>query len=139
MPSDLVARVGHAIEYFSLQTREPAEAKQRHVEAVARHEARWVELRRGELNEGSGTVDDADPAPRSLSEREAGELAGWMYAHWLGLYRENPSQQRFWPTNLYRYLWRPREARIEPREDGDTVVQAALSFAQAEKVADLEG
>ena len=72
VPNDLVARVGRAMEYFSLHTREPAEAKQQHAEAVARLEARWVELRRDELNEGSGAVDDANSAPRSISEREAG-------------------------------------------------------------------
>lgn len=138
VPSDLVARVGRAIEYFSLQTREPAEAKQRHAEAVARLEVRWAELRRGEPNDSSGVVGDASPASRNLSEREAGERAEWMYAHWLGLHRENPSQQRFWPTDLYRHLWRSPGGRIEHREDGRTAVRAALTFAQAEKVAELE-
>lgn len=138
VPSDLVARVGRAIEYFSLQTREPAEAKQRHAEAVARLEARWTELRRGEHTEVRGAAADASLPPRSLSEREAGERAGWMYAHWLGLHRENPSQQRFWPTELYRHLWRSPKGRIEHREDGRAAVRAVLSFAQAEKVAELE-
>ncbi len=138
VPSDLVARVGRAIEYFSLQTREPGEAKQRHAEAVARLEARWAELRCGEPAAGPGATTDATPSPRSLSEREAGERAGWMYAHWLGLHRENPSQQRFWPTDLYRHLWRSPGGRIEHKEDGRTAVRAVLSFAQAEKVAELE-
>lgn len=138
VPSDLVARVGRAIEYFSLQTREPAEAKQRHAEAVARLEARWAELRRGEPAEGSGTVADASSPPRSLSEREASERADWMYAHWLRLHRENPSHQRFWLTDVYRHLWRSPGGRIEPREERGIAVRAALSFAQAEKVAELE-
>ncbi|WP_306421693.1 DUF6538 domain-containing protein [Methylobacterium dankookense] len=34
VPSDLVAHAGRAIEYFSLQTRDPIEAKQRHAEAI---------------------------------------------------------------------------------------------------------
>lgn len=138
VPSDLVARVGRAIEYFSLQTREPAEAKQRHAEAVARLEARWAELRRGEPAEGPDAATDAISPPHSLSEREAGERAGWMYAHWLGLHRENPSQQRFWPMGLYRHLWRSPGGRIEHREDGRAAVRAVLGFAQAEKVAELE-
>jgi integrase len=138
VPSDLVARVGRAIEYFSLQTREPVEAKQRHAEAVARLEARWAALRRGKLAEESDAATDASSLSRSLSEREAGERAGWMYAHWLGLHRENPSQQHFWPTDLYRHLWRSSGSRIEHREDGRAAVRAVLSFAQAEKVAELE-
>lgn len=138
VPSDLVARVGRAIEYFSLQTREPVEAKQRHAEAVARLEARWAELRRGEPTDTSGAVGDTSPASRSLSEREAGQRAEWMYAHWLGLHRENPSLQRFWPTDLYRHLWRSLGGRIEHREDGRTTVRAVLTFGQAEKVAELE-
>ena len=87
VPSDLVAHVGRAIEYFSLQTREPTEAKQRHAEAVARLEARWAELRRGKPTERPDATTDAILLPRGLSEREAGERAGWMYAHWLGLHR----------------------------------------------------
>lgn len=139
VPSDLVGRVGRAIEYFSLQTREPVEAKQRHAEAVARLEALWAELRRGEATAGSSAADEASPAPRSLSEREAGERAGWMYAHWLGLHRQNPSQQRFWPTNLYRHLWRPTTTgRVELHEDGRVAVRAVVGFSQAEKIAELE-
>ncbi|GJE55812.1 DUF6538 domain-containing protein [Methylobacterium thuringiense] len=138
VPSDLVARVGRAIEYFSLQTREPLEAKQRHSEAIARLEARWAELRRSELDDVPGAAADASTVLRSLSEREASERAGWMYAHWLGLHRENPTQQRFWPTNLYRHLWRSPGGLIERREDGRVAVRAVLDFAQAEKVSELE-
>ena len=61
-----------------------------------------------------------------------------MYAHWLGLYRENPGQQRFWPTDLYRHLWRSPRGRMEHREDGRTTMLAVLTFAQAQKVAELE-
>ncbi len=51
---------------------------------------------------------------------------------------QNPSQQRFWPTDLYRHLWRSSGSRIEHREDGRAAVRAVLGFAQAEKVAELE-
>ncbi|GJE55550.1 Tyrosine recombinase XerC [Methylobacterium thuringiense] len=61
-----------------------------------------------------------------------------MYAHWLGLHRENPSQQRYWSTDLYRHLWRPLSNRIERREDGRVAVRAILDIAQAEKVSELE-
>jgi len=138
VPSDLVTRVGRAIEYFSLKTREPDEAKQRHAEAVARLEAQWAELRRSDS--AAGSVADAEEVttPRRLSEREASERAQWMYAHWLSLHRENPSQQRFWPTDLYRHLWRSPDRCLEPRRDGSVAVRSVLGFAQAEKVAELE-
>lgn len=138
VPSDLVAHVGRAIEYFSLQTREPAEAKQRHTEALSRLEARWAELRRDEQAGASGVAANVGRARHSLSEREAGERAQWMYAHWLDLHRENPSQQRFWPMDLYQHLWRPLDGRIAPRADGQVAVRATLNFAQAEKVRELE-
>lgn len=138
VPSDLVTRVGRAIEYFSLGTREPTEAKQRHAEALSRLEARWSELRRDEGADASGAAVNASEARRSLSEREAGERAQWMYTHWLGLHRENPNQQCFWPTDLYRHLWRPLNGCIAAREDGRVTVRAALNFAQAAKVGELE-
>ncbi|GEP12506.1 DUF6538 domain-containing protein [Methylobacterium gnaphalii] len=138
VPSDLVPRVGRAMEYFSLQTREPAEARQRHAEAIARLEAGWAKLRRSELGDVANATADHGTAPCSLSEREAGERAVWMYAHWLGLHRENPSQQRFWSTDLYRHLWRSLGGQIEPREGGGVAVRTILSFAQAEKIAELE-
>ncbi|WP_246687911.1 DUF6538 domain-containing protein [Methylobacterium sp. WL93] len=138
VPSDLVVRVGRAIEYFSLQTREPIEAKQRHAEAIARLEARWAELRRSAFADAPSVAAEAGTASRTLSERESGERAQWMYAHWLGLHRENPSRQRFWPTDLYRQLWHPRVSRTETREDGRVAVHATLDFAQAEKVSELE-
>lgn len=138
VPSDLVARVGRAIEYFSLQTREPSEAKQRHAEAITRLEARWAGLRRSGRSGAPGSASDASTVGRSLSEREAGERAEWIYAHWLNLHRENPGQQRFWPTDIYRHLWRSPGGRIEHREDGRAAVRGASSFAQAEKIAELE-
>jgi hypothetical protein len=61
-----------------------------------------------------------------------------MYAHWLGLYRENPSQQRFWPTDLYRPLWRSQSGRVKKRADGRVIGHADLDFACPEKVGELE-
>lgn len=74
----------------------------------------------------------------ALSEREAAERAQWMYAHWLGLHREYPSRQRFWPTELYRHLWQASAAKVETDEGGRSRIRAALDFARAEKVHELE-
>ena len=75
VPSDLVARVGRSVEYFSLRMHEPIEAKQRHAEAMARLEARWAELRRGESVDAPSATVNTNPAGRSLSEREAAARA----------------------------------------------------------------
>ena len=141
VPADLVALVGRSEIVFSLRTSDPKEAKRLHSGELAKLESHWAELRRNQL---SGTLNarppnmEADTAPRTLSEREAAERAQWMYAHWLGLHRENPSQQRFWPTDLYRHLWRSSRGRVEKRHDGRLVVRSDLDLRSAEKVDELE-
>ena len=133
VPADLVAIVGRREVVFSLRTSDPKEAKRLHSEELAKLESHWANLRRHPPN---GTLDarpadtEASAVPRSLSEREAAGRAQWMYAHWLGLHRENPSQQRFWPTGLYRHLWRASPGR--------TTVRAALDLRSSEKVEELE-
>ncbi|TWB88468.1 hypothetical protein FBZ93_118148 [Bradyrhizobium macuxiense] len=64
VPDDLRKLVGKREEKLSLQTRDPAEAKVRHAKALAELEARWANLRTG---------------PKSLTEREAHELAADSY------------------------------------------------------------
>jgi integrase len=90
VPADLVALVGRREEYFSLQTRDPEEAKRRHVDEMARLEARWAALRAG---------------PRTITEREAHELAVEAHDRWLEEFREFPSRQTFWPTEIGAELW----------------------------------
>jgi integrase len=142
VPADLVAVVGRREVAFSLRTSDSNEAKRLFAEELAKLEARWAQLRQDQIvQEGPGgdpSNEDAGTVRRSLSEREAGEHAQWMYAHWLALHRENPSQQRFWPTDLYRYLWRSPGGQIADREDGRVAVRAFLDFAQAEKTCELE-
>jgi hypothetical protein len=141
VPADLVAIVGRREVVFSLRTSDPKEAKRLHSEELAKLESHWADLRRDPSN---GTSDaklpdpEVDAVPRTLSEREAAERAQWMYAHWLGLHRENPSQQRFWPTDLYRYLWRPSSGRLESCDGGRLAVRAVLDFGSVEKVEELE-
>jgi hypothetical protein len=47
VPEDLRELVGKREEKRSLQTRDPAEAKRRHAEALAEIEQRWANLRAG--------------------------------------------------------------------------------------------
>lgn len=90
VPADLVTIVGRREEYFSLQTRDPAEAKRRHAEELLKLEQRWAGLRAG---------------PRSLAEVEAHELSRVVHDQWLDQHRSNPSEQTFWSVTLGKQLW----------------------------------
>ncbi|MGJ5051143.1 DUF6538 domain-containing protein [Bradyrhizobium oligotrophicum] len=98
VPEDLRTLVGKREEKVSLQTRDPAEAKVRHARALAELEARWANLRAG---------------PKSLTEREAHQLAVVAHDRWLEQYRDNPSQQTFWDTELGDRLFAPPKTRKE--------------------------
>src|SRR4051794_22251773 len=76
----------------SLKTTDPAEAKRRHREALAELETKWANLKAG---------------PRTLTEREAHELAVYVHDRWLELYKDNPSQQTAWRTDNGSKLWAP--------------------------------
>jgi len=92
VPADLVAVVGRREEYFSLQTRDPAEAKRRHAEELLKLEQRWAGLRAG---------------PRTLTEREAHELAADVHDRWFAQHRDEPSAQTFWPVALGSKVFAP--------------------------------
>lgn len=76
VPDDLQKLVGKREEKQSLGTRDPAEAKRKHLAALTAVEERWANLMAG---------------PRSLTEREAHELAQAQHDEWLALYRDEPS------------------------------------------------
>ncbi|GJD50486.1 Tyrosine recombinase XerC [Methylobacterium crusticola] len=139
VPLDLRLLVGKREEKRSLGTKDPIEAKRLHAVALAELERRWAHLRAGlGRNQDVPLEPEAPPAPRSLSEREAHERAAWIYANWLNRHRENPSQQRFWPTDLYEHLWAVHTPRLEIREDGKTTVRSVLNLVQWERVSELE-
>jgi len=93
VPGDLRLRVGKREEKRSLKTRDPAEAKRRHLQALTDLEAKWANLRAGS---------------RTLAEREAHSLAAVVHDDWLKIYRDNPSEQNFWPTSLGERVFMPR-------------------------------
>ena len=90
VPADLRPLVGKLEILRSLGTKDPAEAKLKHAEALLAVKMQWVNLRAG---------------PKTLSEREAHELAAPVHDGWVAEHRENPSEQRFWPTELFEKLW----------------------------------
>jgi hypothetical protein len=78
VPEDLRPLIGEREEKRSLKTRDPAEAKRRHLEALTELGAQWANLRAG---------------PKSLTEREAHDLALTIRDQWLEWYRDDPSKQ----------------------------------------------
>lgn len=101
VPADLRPLVGKREEKRTLGTRDPEEAKRKHLEALAELESRWAALRTGQAITGP-----AADAPKSLTEVEAQELAAWMFDHWIRRHRDNPSEQSFWRVDLYDRLWK---------------------------------
>ncbi len=94
VPEDLIAVLGKREEKRSLETRDAAEAKRLHVEALSALEAQWANLRTG---------------PRTLTEMEAHGLAALAHDFWPERHRDNPSEQVLWPTHLFDKLWAPPE------------------------------
>ncbi len=92
IPDDLRPILGKLEEKRSLKTRDPAEAKRRHLEALAQLETQWANLRAG---------------PQTLTERDAHELATAVHDRWLTLHKDNPSEQVFWPVDLGDKLFPP--------------------------------
>lgn len=107
VPADLRPLVGKREEKRTLGTRDPAEAKVRHVAELARLEERWARLRRREPAGAQDVPSEVAPAaqPPTLSEQQAHERAAWLYRFWLDKHREAPGSQNFWPTELYADLW----------------------------------
>ena len=110
VPDDLRARVGKREEKRSLKTRDPGEAKRLLVRALGELETQWANLRAG---------------PRTLSEREAHELAAVVHDRWLQVYRENPSESA-WPTSLGDRVFMPLPL-LDPSQSISEAVIASMN------------
>ena len=110
VPDDLRALVGKREEKRSLKTRDPAEAKRQLVQALGELETQWANLRAG---------------PRTLSEREAHELAAVVHDRWLQAYRENPSESA-WPTSLGDRVFMPLPL-LDPSQSISEAVIASMN------------
>lgn len=108
VPEELRPIIGKREEKFSLRTKDPEVAKERHAKALAEVNARWKDLRaRPPEAPAAGQA-----ALTTLTERQAHQKADWMYRFWLGKYRDNPSEQVFWQTDLFDRLWRQPERPV---------------------------
>lgn len=94
VPDELQKLVGKREEKQSLGTRDPAEAKRKHLAVLSSVEERWANLRTG---------------PRSLTEREAHEIAQYAYDYWLATFGDNPSDHP-WKIALGEKLFPPPES-----------------------------
>lgn len=94
VPDDLRPILGKREEKRSLGTRDSAEAKRLHSQALAELEQRWANLR---------------AVTKPISEREAHELVAPAYESWINLHRENPSEQTVWKTKFFEGLWKYRD------------------------------
>ena len=113
VPTDLLALVGKREEKVSLGVKDPERAKRLHAVALAELEERWANLRAG---------------AKTLTEREAHELAAPLHAWWLDQHRDEPSAQTFWRLDLGDKLW--------PRRPPGWSTRADLSAALIREAAD---
>lgn len=90
VPVDLRDAVGKREERRSLQTRDPEVARVRFAKVSAEIEQRWANLRAG---------------ARDITEREANELAAWVYDDWFNTHAEDPSYQLTWQPDFFDDLW----------------------------------
>jgi integrase len=90
IPKDLRPILGKQEEKRSLGTRDAAEAKRLHAQAIVELEERWAKLR---------------APPKPISEREAHELVAPVYNWWINLHRDNPSEQTVWKAKFFDELW----------------------------------
>lgn len=90
VPDDLRPILGKTEEKRSLKTRDPLEAKRRLAAALVELEQRWENLRGG---------------PRSLTEREAHEIAVRFHDWYLAEFQDSPSEARGWNLSLGDTLW----------------------------------
>ena len=92
VPDDLRPLLGRTEEKRSLGTRDPLEAKRRLAAALLELEQRWENLRAGS---------------RSLTEREAHQIAARFHDAHLAEFQDNPSDAdaHFWDLTLGDRLW----------------------------------
>jgi integrase len=121
VPEDLRELVGKREEKRSLQTRDPVEAKRRHAEALAEIETRWANLRAG---------------PKTLTEREAHQLAVPVHDRWLQQHLENPSQQTAWDVDLADRLFAPSR-KLKSYDILDPDFEASMD-AESRQISQME-
>ncbi|MER8646696.1 DUF6538 domain-containing protein [Mesorhizobium sp. M1252] len=112
VPADIVVLTGRREVNKTLETKDPEEAKRKYAEVLAEFEHEWMQLRLGSGSiKGHNSGIRATAAvnkltPRLITDRDAHLFATAVHDEWIARFRENPSEQLHWHTDLYEGLWK---------------------------------
>jgi integrase len=100
VPDNLRDVLGKREEKRSLKTKSAVEAKARLADELVQLEKKWSNLRRGAA---------------TITEIEAHELAAPLYDEWIAVFRDNPSDQNRWNTEVgVETIWNPTRTGVPP-------------------------
>ena len=106
VPADLVEKVGRETVTQTLNTKNPEEAKRILPQVLADIEVGWATLR---------------VEPRTITDRDAHLLAREVGENWLTTYRDTPSEQFSWHTNLFEDLFAAKDPQAPSPERPSTL------------------
>ncbi|MER9456585.1 DUF6538 domain-containing protein [Mesorhizobium sp. M0478] len=112
VPADIAVLTGRKEVNKTLGTKDPEEAKRKYAEVLAEFEHEWAQLRLGNHSvNGSGLGRPAAAGvdaltPRLITDREAHLFATAVHDEWIAKFREVPSEQLHWHTELYEGMWK---------------------------------
>ena len=105
VPTKVAAIIGRSIVTKSLETRDPEEAKRKFADALADLTSQWASI---------------GAHKRPITDREAHFLAKAIEKDWLEKFRDNPSEQLWWHTEIYCGMWGAKYPRAEtPARPGE--------------------
>ncbi|MER8661328.1 tyrosine-type recombinase/integrase [Mesorhizobium sp. M1148] len=112
VPADVAALTDRKEVNRTLGTKDPEEAKRKFAEVLAAYEREWAQLRLGTSSVNGRSLDGPAAAgldaltPRLITDREAHLLASAVHDEWIAKFRDNPSEQLYWHTDLYEGMWK---------------------------------
>ncbi|RUV37507.1 hypothetical protein EOB49_11190 [Mesorhizobium sp. M7A.F.Ca.MR.148.00.0.0] len=106
VPADITALTGRKEAIKTLGTKDPEEAKRKFIEVLAEFEREWARIRLGGSLTRRGDPDGGiEGTPRLITDREAHVFARTVHDEWIARFRDNPSEQLHWHTDLYEGMW----------------------------------
>lgn len=106
VPADIAVLTGRKEVNKTLGTKDPEEAKRKYAEVLAEFEHEWAQLRLGGIltrrDDPNGGIEGT---PRLITDREAHVFAQTVHDEWIARFRDNPSEQLHWHTDLYEGMW----------------------------------
>lgn len=111
VPADIAALTGRKEAIKTLGTKDPEEAKRKYAHVLAEFEREWAGIRLGGHLDGGGGANrqsmarNSESTPRLITDREAHFFAQAVHDEWIAKFRDNPSEQLYWHTDLYEGMW----------------------------------